>query len=236
VLVAHLGRPLSTAVLERARRVVERDPRIAGAVLRAGRAREVIGEVSITVALEPGLELEVDADLFSQVNRAQNLKLVAAVMEMAEVGAEARVLDLFCGAGNFSLPAARRGAAVMGVDAEALAVAAAARNAARLGLERAEFAAMEAAELARFLLRARYRPDVVIMDPPRSGTRELVEPLLRMRARVIYISCDVATLARDLRALCTGGYQIAAVRAFDFFPNTHHVEVVAVLTSAGPRS
>jgi 23S rRNA (uracil1939-C5)-methyltransferase len=116
-------------------------------------------------------------------------------------------------------------------------VAAAARNAARLGLERAEFAAMEAAELARFLLRARYRPEVVIMDPPRSGARELVEPLLRMRAaRVIYVSCDVATLARDLRALCAGGYQLAAVRAFDFFPNTHHVEVVAVLTSAGPRS
>ena len=85
----------------------------------------MIGEVSIAVALEPGLELEVDADLFSQVNRAQNLKLVAAVMEMAGAGVDARVLDLFCGAGNFSLPAARRGAEVMGVDAEALAVAAA---------------------------------------------------------------------------------------------------------------
>ena len=239
VLVAHLARPPGAAVLERARRLVERDARIAGAVLRAGGAREVIGEVSIAVALEPGLELEVDADLFSQVNRAQNLKLVAAVMEMAGAGADARVLDLFCGAGNFSLPAARRGAAVMGVDAEALAVAAAARNAARLGLKRAEFAAMEAAELARFLLRARYRPDVVIMDPPRSGARELIEPLLRMRAaRVIYVSCDVATLARDLHALCAGGYRIAAVRAFDFFPNTHHAEVVAhaVLTSAATRS
>ncbi len=237
VLVAHLARPPGTAVLERARRLVERDARIAGVVLRAGGGREVIGEVSITVALEPGLELEVEADLFSQVNRAQNLKLVAAVMEMAEAGADARVLDLFCGAGNFSLPAARRGAAVMGVDAEALAVAAAARNAARLGLKRAEFAAMEAAELARFLLRARYRPGVVIMDPPRSGARELIGPLLRMRApRVIYVSCDVATLARDLRALCAGGYRIAAVRAFDFFPNTHHAEVVAVLTSAATRS
>ena len=237
VLVAHLARPPGAAVLERARRLVERDARIAGAVLRAGRAREVIGEVSITVALEPGLELEVEADLFSQVNRAQNLKLVAAVMEMAEAGADARVLDLFCGAGNFSLPAARRGAAVMGVDAEALAVAAAARNAARLGLKRAEFAAMEAAELARFLLRARYRPGVVIMDPPRSGARELIGPLLRMRApRVIYVSCDVATLARDLHALCAGGYRIAAVRAFDFFPNTHHAEVVAVLTSVATRS
>jgi 23S rRNA (uracil1939-C5)-methyltransferase len=237
VLVAHLARPPAAAVLERARRLVERDARIAGVVLRAGRAREVIGEVSIAVALEPGLELEVEADLFSQVNRAQNLKLIAAVMEMAEAGAAARVLDLFCGAGNFSLPAARRGAAVMGVDAEALAVAAAARNAARLGLKRAEFAAMEAAELARFLLRARYRPEVVIMDPPRSGARELIGPLLRMRAaRVIYVSCDVATLARDLHALCAGGYRIAAVRAFDFFPNTHHAEVVAVLTSAATRS
>src|SRR5579863_1059786 len=85
VLVAHLARAPRASVLERARRLVERDARIAGAVLRSARAREVIGEVSIAVALEPGLELEVDADLFSQVNRAQNLKLVAAVMEMAEV-------------------------------------------------------------------------------------------------------------------------------------------------------
>jgi 23S rRNA (uracil1939-C5)-methyltransferase len=239
VLVAHLARAPQASVLERARRLVERDARIAGAVLRSARAREVVGEVSIAVALEPGLELEVDADLFSQVNRAQNLKLVAAVMEMAGAQAGARVLDLFCGAGNFSLPAARRGAAVMGVDAEALAVAAAARNAERLGLKRAEFAAMEAAELTRFLLRARYRADVVIMDPPRSGARELIEPLLRMRAaRVIYVSCDVSTLARDLHALCAGGYRIAALRAFDFFPNTHHAEVVAhaVLTSAATRS
>ena len=239
VLVAHLARPPGAAVLGRARRLVERDARLAGVVLRAGGARDVIGEVSIAVALEPGLELEVDADLFSQVNRAQNLKLVAAVMEMAGAGVDARVLDLFCGAGNFSLPAARRGAEVMGVDAEALAVAAAARNAARLGFKRAEFAAMEAAELARFLLRARYRPDVVIMDPPRSGAHSLIEPLLRMRAaQVVYVSCDVATLARDLQALCAGGYRIAALRAFDFFPNTHHAEVVAhaVLTSALTRS
>ena len=239
VLVAHLARAPRAPVLERARRLVERDMRIAGAVLRSARTREVVGEVSISVALEPGLELEVDADLFSQVNRAQNLKLVASVMEMAGAQAGARVLDLFCGAGNFSLPAARRGAAVMGVDAEALAIAAAARNAERLGLKRAEFAAMEAAELARFLLRARYRPDLVIMDPPRSGARELIEPLLRMRAaQVIYVSCDVATLARDLHALCASGYRIAELRAFDFFPNTHHAEVVAhaVLTSSATRS
>jgi 23S rRNA (uracil1939-C5)-methyltransferase len=77
----------------------------------------------------------------------------------------------------------------------------------------------------------------VIMDPPRSGARDLVGPLMMMRAaRVIYVSCDVATLARDLRALCAGGYRIAAVRALDFFPNTHHAEVITVLTSAATRS
>jgi 23S rRNA (uracil1939-C5)-methyltransferase len=239
VLVAYLARPLGAAALGRARRLVEDDTRIAGAVLCAGRSREIIGEVSIAVALEPRLELEIEADLFSQINRAQNLRLVAIVMEMAAVGAATRVLDLFCGAGNFSLPAARRGAAVMGVDADGLAVAAAARNATRLGFKRAEFAAMDAVGLARFLLRARYRPEVVIMDPPRTGARELVEPLVKMRAaRVVYVSCDVATLARDLHALCAGGYRISAVRALDFFPNTHHAEVVAhaVLTSAATHS
>lgn len=239
VLVAHLARPARSLEVGRARAMVERDARLAGAVLRAADTRELVGETAVRVALEPGLELEADADLFSQVNRAQNLRLIAIVMEMAALSAGARVLDLFCGAGNFSLPAARRGASVTGVDAEAAAVAAASRNAERLGFARAEFAALKAAELARFLLRARYRPDVVIMDPPRAGARELVEPLIAMRAaRVIYVSCDVATLARDLRALCAGGYRIGGLRALDFFPNTHHVELVAhaVLTSVAPHS
>jgi 23S rRNA (uracil1939-C5)-methyltransferase len=237
IFVAHLARPPTPAVIGRARRLVEPDRAIAGAVLLTAKTREVIGEVSIVLSLEPGLEVEIDADLFSQVNRPQNLKLVAAVMEMARLSPGARVLDLFCGAGNFSLPAARRGARVTGVDAEPLAVKAAARNAIRLGLEHAEFAAMDSAELARFLLRARYRPDVAIIDPPRSGARTLIEPLVKMRpARLIYVSCDVATLARDLKLLSEGGYEVAALRGFDFFPNTHHVELVTVLTSAATRS
>ncbi len=237
MLVAYFKRPFNSASRARARRIVEDDPQIAGAVLRAGRAREVIGDVAIALELEPGLELQADADLFSQINRAQNLKLVATAMEMASPLSGARVLDLFCGAGNFGLPAARRGAAVTGVDTDARAVAAAARNAARLGFERAEFAAMAAGEHVRFLLRAHYRPEVVIMDPPRGGARELVAPLLRMRpARVIYVSCDLATFARDLREFSGGGYRVAELRAFDFFPNTHHAEMIAVLTSTAARS
>jgi 23S rRNA (uracil1939-C5)-methyltransferase len=142
-------------------------------------------------------------------------------------------LDLFCGAGNFSLPLARRGARVTGVDADTLAIAGAQRNAARMGLKDAQFIAMKAAETARFFDRARYRPDLVIVDPPRTGALELMESVARLRPRaVIYVSCDTTTLVRDLQKLCANGYEIHGVRGFDFFPNTHHAEVAvhALLT------
>ena len=120
-----------------------------------------------------------------------------------------------------------------GVDAEGAAVAAAARNAQRLGAANAQFVAMNARELAAFLLRARSRPEVVLLDPPRTGATDLMDPILRLRpARVVYVSCDVATLVRDLRALCAQRYRVERVKAFDFFPNTHHIEIAtaAVLT------
>src|SRR6266851_3931029 len=107
---------------------------------------------------------------------------------------------------------------------------AAAQNAARLQLRETQFVAMKAAETARFLERAHYRPDVIIMDPPRTGAYDLMEPLIRLRpSSVIYVSCDPSTLVRDLQPAIAGGYKVRRVRAFDFFPNTHHVEVVANL-------
>src|SRR4029077_14203262 len=124
--------------------------------------------------LEPECVIEIDADLFSQVNRAQNLRLVAAVIAMADVCDGTLVLDLFCGAGNFSLPLARGGARVTGVDADALAIAGAQHNAARMGLSATQFISMKAAETTRFFERAHYRPDLVIIDPPRRGAPELM--------------------------------------------------------------
>jgi 23S rRNA (uracil1939-C5)-methyltransferase len=235
VLVAHLARPAGNGERARAQRVIEdhAEPRIRGVVLRSGGAREVIGDATITIELEPGCTIEVDADQFSQVNRDQNRKLITAVLEMAAVDDGTPVLDLFCGAGNFSLPLARRGARVTGVDAEALAIAAAQRNAARMDLCNTQFIAMKAADIARFLERARYRPAVVIVDPPRTGAPDLMEPIARLRPHaVIYASCDTSTLVRDLQSLVASGYEIGRVRAFDFFPNTHHAEVAvhALLT------
>ncbi len=233
VQVAHLKKPATGEDLRRARHVLESDSEIAGIVLRSGAHRATVGDTAIAIELEDGLSIEVDADLFSQVNRAQNRKLVASVMEMAAIHDSPAVLDLYCGAGNFSLPAARRGARVTGVDADAGAIAAAARNAERLKFRDAQFVAMKASATADFLHRARYRPDVIVLDPPRTGAPDLMEPIIKLRAAsIIYVSCDVTTLARDLRVLAGAGYKIKRVRGFDFFPNTHHVEIAvhALLT------
>lgn len=230
VVVGRMRKPPSSAEIQRAENIVREDAALKGGVLRSGRIRHIIGDPSVTIAIEAGLELSADADLFSQVNQAQNRKLVAAVMEMAAIERGTELLDLFCGAGNLSFPAARRGAKVSGVDWDDLATAAAARNAEALGLAQAKFIAGKALDTAHFLLRARYRPGVVILDPPRTGAFDLMEPILKMQPRsIIYVSCDISTLARDLRTLIAGGYRAARVRAFDFFPNTHHAEIAAHL-------
>jgi len=228
VLVADLRKAPGPFEVAAAGRMVESG--VAGVILRSAIAREVLGNPRIKVEIEPGCTVEADADLFSQVNRAQNLKLVACVMELAQIATAARVLDLFCGTGNFSLPAARRGGHVTGVDSNPLAIAAAKANAARMGLGEVEFVAMAAAEAVRFLTRAGYRPDVVIMDPPRAGAAELIAPLIKLKPqRLVYVSCDHSTLVRDLLALHRADYRLAEVRAFDFFPNTHHIEIVTSL-------
>jgi 23S rRNA (uracil1939-C5)-methyltransferase len=233
VQIAHLAKAPSHAEAARARQVMSRDAAIRGIVLRGANERQVIGDVKISLELEPGCVIQIDADLFSQVNRAQNVKLIATVAAMAAVSDTTGVLDLFCGAGNFSLPLARRGARVTGVDADALAISGAQHNAARMGLKEAQFIAMKASETARFFDRARYRPDVIVIDPPRIGALELMGSVARLHPPVvIYVSCDTTTLVRDLQSLRANGYEIDQVQGFDFFPNTHHVEVAvrALLT------
>jgi 23S rRNA (uracil1939-C5)-methyltransferase len=230
-LVAYLRGRVQSADMNSVTRTIAANGVIAGVVLRAGGDRVVSGDASVTIELEPGLLLKADADAFSQVNHDCNRLLIASVMELAAIKSGTPVLDLFCGAGNFSLPAAKRGAQVLGVDADPVAIDAAKRNGAELGLCEARFTTMQVQGMAPFLLRAGYRPQVVILDPPRNGARDLMKMITALEAaRVVYVSCNVATLARDLRILTEDGYVISSVKAFDFFPNTHHCEVLALLT------
>jgi 23S rRNA (uracil1939-C5)-methyltransferase len=228
VLIAILTRLPGATERKIARQMLGKD--IAGLILRYGPARELFGDVRVASEAEPGCMIEADADLFSQINRAQNVKLVAAVMQFADLSPDIRALDLFCGTGNFSLPAARRGARVTGVDRDQRAIEVARANAERMALAETCFMAMPAAEGVRFLLQAGYRPEILILDPPRAGAASLIEAIARFKARkLIYVSCDLSTMVRDLRQLTLKSYKTHVVRGFDFFPNTHHIEIVASL-------
>ncbi|MCA1636195.1 MAG: methyltransferase domain-containing protein [Acidobacteria bacterium] len=141
-------------------------------------------------------------------------------------------LDLFCGVGLFTLPLARRFSRVVGVEGNAAACAFARRNLQAAGLSNARVETSGVGEWMRRRSQAHAPFDFALLDPPRAGAEpETVAAFLTLRpSRISYVSCDPATLARDLRALIAGGYRLSSVRAFDMFPQTHHVETVAHIT------
>lgn len=190
----------------------------------------VCGEEDLVIRCDtPPLELAYAAGGFAQVNLDQNRALVAAVLAAANLRGGERLLDLYCGMGNFSLPLARRCAEVVGVEDYAPAIAQAKVNARKNGLGNTRFLARPAAG-ALTALSSGSGFDLVLLDPPREGAHEVCRELLASRvSRILYVSCDPATLARDLKALVQQGYRLASSRPFDFFPQTHHIESLSVL-------
>ncbi len=169
---------------------------------------------------------------FIQVNAAVNAQMVAAALELAEVGPQDRVLDLYCGLGNFSLPFARAAGEVLGVEGEAGLIARAVRNAAANGIDNARFLAADLAEEEWAFYREPW--DLVVLDPPRTGAAAPAAQIARRRPRrVVYVSCHPATLARDAKVLVAAGYKLAAARVLDMFPHTHHVEAMALFERTG---
>ncbi len=163
---------------------------------------------------------------FFQGNRYLLRDLVARVA--AQVTKGLRVIDLYAGVGVFAMAlAASRAASVVAVEGDRFGARDLAANAAALGGVEVSHQSVEA-----FLGRRRAAPDVVILDPPRTGlSPEALKGLLALAApRIVYVSCDIATLARDVRRLVESGYSVDLVDAFDLFPNTPHVETVMVLT------
>ncbi len=176
-----------------------------------------------------GLRLEFSPGDFVQVNAAMNRAVVPLAIELLEVGREDRVLDLFCGLGNFTLPLARRAAAVVGVEGEAGLVARAVANAARLGLAGARFVAANLFEPGGIAAIPREPYTRVLLDPPRSGAAELLEAFnFGGVSRLCYVSCNPVTLARDAATLVRRhGYRLDAAGVLDMFPHTTHVESIA---------
>lgn len=180
---------------------------------------------------DPKLQLKYATQDFCQVNLAQNRALVAQVLELAGVNAHTTVYDLYCGVGNFALPLALRAGMVVGVEANAGAIERATQNARAHNLGNIHFFA---ADVARFLARRDAglpEPEVVVLDPPRAGAKQVATLLGATKAkRVVYISCDQHTMLRDIKLLAQSGFGLRFMRGVDMFPHTHHCEVVALLT------
>ncbi|WP_318458171.1 23S rRNA (uracil(1939)-C(5))-methyltransferase RlmD [Photobacterium leiognathi] len=166
---------------------------------------------------------------FIQVNRAVNQKMVEQAINWLDVQPEDRVLDLFCGLGNFSLPLARRAKAVVGVEGVDEMVARATANAVANRLDNATFYQANLDEDVTKLVWAQEQFDKILLDPARAGAAGVMQHIVNLApSKVVYVSCNPATLARDSQILLQQGYKLARLGMMDMFPHTGHLESMAL--------
>ena len=178
-----------------------------------------------------GLTFRLSVPSFYQVNPDQTEVLYGKALELAGLTGRETVLDLYCGIGTISLMLARRAAMVWGAEVVPEAVDDAVANAARNGVPNARFLCGDAGEAARRLAAEGVRPEVICVDPPRKGLAEdVVDTVAAIGPeRIVYVSCDPATLARDVKRFAQRGYSLRAAQPVDMFPRTQHVETAALL-------
>ena len=178
-----------------------------------------------------GLSFRLSPRSFYQVNHHQAQRLYRAAIEQAGITKEDTVLDLYCGVGTITLAMASAAGRVIGVEVVPQAVEDARENAKRNGIDNAEFFCGDAGEAALALEAQGIRADVVVVDPPRKGLNaDTIEALSRFAPRrIVYVSCDPATLARDVALLKERGYVLKNAMAADLFPRCAHVESIVCL-------
>jgi 23S rRNA (uracil1939-C5)-methyltransferase len=197
----------------------------------AVRGEESDGDAVQTFPLPGGARLVAFPGVFTQVNWAVNTALVERVVEGARARGVARFLDAYAGAGNFSLPLLASGMVGTSVERDERAVRCARRAAGELGLPVDGFVVGDAPAKIRELARRGERFDLVVLDPPRSGAKDVLDGVVRLEPSAIALcSCDPVTLARDVGTLLRRGYRLEEVRGFDMFPSTHHLEALAWIT------
>ena len=208
--------------------------------IHAGRAKTALGERELTlhgpgwiVEELAGFEFRISARSFFQTNTPQAGRLVRLVVAAAAAGPGQTLFDLYCGAGSLTLALAARGPRTVGFELVAEAVEDARENARRNGVEGLELVAGDVAET--ILADGLPRPDVVVVDPPRAGLHPRVAEALASCAarRLVYVSCNLASAARDAVKLRYGGWHLARVQPIDLFPHTPHLESVLTLERGG---
>ena len=202
-------------------------------VILGNKCKLLYGEEYITDIL-CGVRVRLSPLSFYQVNRATAEKLYAKAAEYAEPDGKT-VLDLYCGAGTIGLSMAHKAKRIIGAEIVPEAIEDAKYNARLNGIENAEFICADAAKAAKLLNDRGLKPDVIILDPPRKGcSPELIDTVAEKfrPERVVYVSCDPATLARDIKLFSEKGYTLKEYTPVDMFPRTAHVECCAMICRA----
>ena len=219
----------------------EREPGLVGVVLNVNPAdtNVILGPEYHTLWGRDHLEEELcgytfrlSVPSFFQINRAQTERLYAVALDFAALTGRETVLDLYCGIGTISLALSRRAERVIGAEIVPQAIQDARENARRNGVENTEFFCGDAGAVAARLSEEGVRPQVICVDPPRKGLQPEVPAILAGMApeRIVYVSCDPATLARDVKRFGELGYRAVRAQGVDLFPRTAHVETVVLLS------
>lgn len=220
---------------------LQRYPALVGVCLNrnSDRTNAIFGGETRCIAGRPvlreqfaGLEFEIGSETFFQVYTEQAERLVQILLERLQLQGTERIVDAYCGIGTLSLPIARQAAQVIGLEIHPATVAQAEQNAIRNGLTNVRF---YAGPVEQQLPQLHLLPDILVLDPPRKGCdRRVIEHLSQLRPpRLVYMSCNPATLARDLHLLCQANpYELEQIQPADFFPQTAHVEALAFLRLA----
>lgn len=167
---------------------------------------------------------------FCQVNLLQNHNLISYVLKQCQPTADKNILDLFCGMGNFSVPLALSAKSLTGAEGQGAAIRCAKRNSISASLENTQFIKGNIAEVCSSIMAGNRLFDITVIDPPRQGVPDLTATIAKITGeKIIYVSCDPATLARDIRQFEKHCFTVKGIQPFDMFPQTHHIETVAVL-------
>lgn len=189
------------------------------------------GAPTITDTLKD-LKFHISSKSFYQVNPIQTVTLYDKAVEFAQLTGNETVLDLYCGIGTISLFMAKKAKKVLGIEIVEAAIEDAKKNAQLNGIENVEFYCSDAGTFAKKLANENRQLDVICVDPPRKGCDEaaLSSMIVMNPKRIVYVSCDPATLARDCKYLCANGYEIKEIQPVDMFPNSYHIETVVLLS------
>ncbi|MDP2689856.1 MAG: class I SAM-dependent RNA methyltransferase [Deltaproteobacteria bacterium] len=204
---------------------------------KKGKGKRIIAEDdSRLVYAAGGLRFEAGISVFTQVNRSLNPALMERVVEYAGLSGVEKAVDLCCGAGNLSLPLAKRACSVTGVEENGAAVDLARKNAELNSIKNARFIRSDSLGWVQKSIKSLEKEDVdmVVLDPPRGGDPDVAKALSGLKPRkIIYVSCSPPTLARDVSFLAGCGYRAFRAGLFDMFPQTYHIESVTGLELSG---